>query len=550
MTSNSPDGQGLQPENNRLKLFIQDYAHFLLIGAALILLVPGLLFIRKLQAPDSNLPFTEHLDDIFISLIVAFAAIAFLILWRHTISIQKSNATQGANGKRGIDLGMVWFASAMLAWEFGAAVKIIDALPGYGPVGRLPLFANLASSFNSIFFLLALRTFEFDQTPSWFHLGIFRFWRSPRNIVVVTILVFLTGSATYFLSESGAGNSTIVLRNISTLLDTGLSTVVLILLAMFTIFLFRDRGISGLQVLVYVTMVFLLFVTVYSLLDSFRVDLSGLPPVFTLFSVSKVLYKIYLILIFFSLAYSYTYHLKQRELTLKINELNATKAEIESKNKELEDLRQDMNHTIRASLRNLEFEVGNAGDDSPGTDVLEALQKIRFIKKLHDDLHSHKSLNSHLFWFLGGLVTNFRESHYFASGNLTLEMVHEKEYEVRPKHARDLGTIVVELSLNAWRAYQKNGTPAHQRKLCVLIRAEGMLLYLRVSDDAGGMQPVQTDEALTQGLGHFGWKRLQDLAKDLGGTISHRPGDKGTICEAEIPLDKITLKSYDKTAGT
>ncbi len=489
---------------------------------------------------DNSLTIILPYYSILVICLTAFAGIAFILIWRHNvIEVEKNEIIKKYNADYlgTIDTGMLWLAAAMLGWEVISAINlfryIFDTDNEYISANGYLILSEIISTLNSAFFILGFSTFKFSKRPIWHQnqlIEVFRGSRKYRNIIILSLTVI---SLSIFLLA--------FLPILKDLPDLFMSIFTTILLFLYFKEIFEDRKIRLLRWLLYTTLLLTMMAQVIEPLELTLPYLSDNPYFVFISYFINMTYKFFLTILFFALAYSYRGFLEKRAREKQNKELLITSQELAKASSEKERLRREMNHTIRGNLdflteklRMLENE--NISNIEHQLLITELKSTLKIVGHLHNRLHEDKeAYYPYLRDFLMDFKDDLQQLFDINSNNYSYTIDIKKDFKTRAKHARNIAAILVELSLNAFKVYIKNGFSPIERHLNIEVKEdiENDFLVLIVADKGPGF-PEET-------TWNFGLKTLHEvIQKDLNGIIRRDNFYKnGTKWLIYIPFGKI-----------
>lgn len=287
-----------------------------------------------------------------------------------------------------------------------------------------------------------------------------------------------------------------------------------------------------------------------------------------IFSISRVTFTFSLFLLFFPIAYSWVDYLRKLDLEFKYDDLRKGRLSLRAKNKELEKSREDleiinnelakesnhnkalrtqMNHTIKGSLRNLYKDLvkmksgKDASDEQSEALLREIIHRISGINILHEKLHETGQESINLIFYFQSMIKALNQSH--APDHVECKLDLPEGLFLKPKTLLDIGTLITEAYLNAYKAYQKKGIERGSRNFyisCVSIpEGKDLILALQLSDKAGGGLP---DSISKKGFGLLLMESIiSEYEEEQPTFLSNKEGSI-IKCKLRLPSDAITYR--------
>jgi two-component sensor histidine kinase len=523
--------------------FFQNLLTFLFIAgvvAGFLILGTGYELLLNRLNEDNSLTIILPYYSIVVICLTAFAGVAFILIWRHNvIEVEKNEIIKKYNADYlgTIDTGMLWLAAAMLGWEIISVINLFrylfDVENQYISVNGYLLLSEIISTLNSAFFILGFSTFKFSQRPTWHQnklIETFRGENKYRNIIILSLVIISLSSFLLFFSPFWKDFP-----------DLTMSIFTTVLLFLYFKEIFEDRKIRLLRWLLYTTLLLTMMAQIIEPLELFLPYLSENPYFVFISYFVNMTYKFFLTILFFALAYSYRGFLEKRAREKQNTELVLASQELAKVSSEKERLRREMNHTIRGNLdflseklRMLERTSSASTDDQ--LLITELKSTLKIVGHLHNRLHEDKeAYYPYLSNFLMDFKGDLQELFDIHPDNYSYTIDIKKDFQTRAKHARNIASILVELSLNAFKVYLKNGFAPSSRYLNIEVKedAENDFLVLSVADKGPGFPENTT--------WNFGLKTLHEvIEKDLSGIIRRDAHyQNGTKWLIYIPFDKI-----------
>lgn len=439
----------------------------------------------------------------FISLFFSFIGLLLILQWKN--STQELSHLAAEDGTTfHIDYGLLYLAVAMLLWTINTNWGLID-IRLFGAISDnkyLSVIESILSSTNSLFFLFLIRTFKFNKEPGWKKWPILIILKKKRwtfylylCIVVFTLILHFT-----FWSTAQA--------RYSNLPDFFLSLLTISSLFIYLYFSFEERNLSNLKWVIGLC----IFLTFWAHTFTFsELPFPELTP--NLRSCVLITYTVSLIILLLVLASSW----KSFEIR-KI--LNHRMDRIKENSMKINGLRREMNHAVRSSLNNLYFDFKDMIEDYEEDtnfpfhpEIRSIKDRIKSIHLLHDIMHESQSSNGYINLndYFPRLVEHLKNSHNYAD--------HETEFKIeidqsfKPSIARELGIAIVELSLNAYNAFQKK--QIGEKFLGIYIRKvqteQAEQMEITVSDKGPGFKPEKNKS------NGFGLNYVNKIVDSLGG---------------------------------
>lgn len=291
----------------------------------------------------------SHDDDIklmqecILCIIITFAGIIFLRNW---IKAYKKN--EEISSKK--DYGLVWLAAAMLCWSFFISLDLLL-------VNNVKYLGPIFSSLNSLCFLFAIEYFDCVKEGS----GVPKVFASlginsgsyKRNVsfyvlgvLAVIVAIILAGNPSVSI---GDGSISFLWSGIVDAVFLGLPTLFILLITLIETWsspVRKDRWMVALTIIVLSFTFVMQFVNAWDKGDAYPLA----------FAISAVLYRVLLIMLFYGIAFSWTYSMlvKQNE------EVNKAQKELEKRGMEVEFAHKNMRHGILNNVLILKMDLDNA----------------------------------------------------------------------------------------------------------------------------------------------------------------------------------------------
>lgn len=431
---------------------------------------------------DSGVLYLETLHAISLIFLTTFASISFIQMWRYA---QEQTST---NEKEESDLGMIWMAAAMICWELSGNLGLFY-------LGTYHVFCGeILSTFNSVFLLLSIRSFRIEKKWGLLQQPFIQMWTRVSTILLLLglVVLFLLSIHVFFPQHW-----------IHELPDLMISLITIPMLGIYLLNIFSDRGITALIALTIVTLVLIAFSQGFPLVQK-NMNWGDTAALVLLESLILISWKIFLIILFFALAYSWRENLRR-----KAEEEAALQIKQERDEKEI--LRRDMNHAIRGNLNILKRDLAQSHSESSS---LDASLRVASMLEIHDIIHVENNpkevyLQRFLDFFFQHLIATEDSSLH----NTKIENALDETLIVRFRLARDLARIIQELSINAFQAFRKNQIPPQDRTLSIAIYQGNETIELQVTDNAGGFEAGIEQE-------NFGLKNCRKIIDFLDGIFS------------------------------
>ncbi len=526
----------------QIKWFPNLLMFLFLVGviAALFILGNGYDFLLNNIASKKDLTLIQPFYAFLVICLTAFAGIAFILLWKHNVvEVEKNEIIQkyNADNLKEIDTGMLWLAAAMLCWEYSSLLNLykntFDANNEMLSEATYLILIEVISTLNSAFFILGISTFKFNKLPSWHNHRLIRIFRGERkyqNVFIVSVLLI---------------TSTIILLPVAArwkdIPDYIMSLFTITLLFLYFKAIFEDRKIYSLTWLLYTTLLLTLMAQTIEPIENLYSNLKTDDYFIFVSHFINITFKFFLTILFFALAYSYRGFLEKTARQKQNTQLLLTSLELAKASNEKERLRREMNHTIRGNLdflteklRHLKQELSENGQET--LTVTEVKSRLKVVGHLHNRLHEdNQSIFPNLKGFLLDFKTDIQTLFSIPAHQYDYEIAIENDFKTRTKHARNIASIIVELSLNAFKVYLKRGYSEDQRWLSIKVTVdhENDFLILKITDKGPGFnENVHWN---------FGLTTLHEVVeKDLSGIIKRNPKYKeGTEWEVYIPISKV-----------
>jgi two-component sensor histidine kinase len=158
---------------------------------------------------------------------------------------------------------------------------------------------------------------------------------------------------------------------------------------------------------------------------------------------------------------------------------------------------------------------------------------------LHEDKEAYYPYLSN---FLMDFKGDLQELFDIHPDNYSYTIDIKTDFKTRAKHARNIASILVELSLNAFKVYLKNGFAPSSRYLNIEVKedTDNDFLVLSVADKGPGFSENTT--------WNFGLQTLHEVVeKDLSGIIRRDANyQNGTKWFIYIPFNKIIKRSVSR----
>ncbi len=493
--------------------------------------------------------------------LTAFAGIAFLLIWKHNaLEVERNAIIKKYNSDylQGTDRGMLWLAAAMLCWEVSNTLHLyrltFDLDNHLISKSVYTFIFEVISTLNSAFFILGVSTFNFDKIPDWYNHRLIRIFREKskyKNIAFVSLIVI---AATFLLP--------FVSPKLVDLPDYIMSFFTSILLFLYFKGIFEDRKITSLVWLVYVTLILTMFAQSLEPIEFFweGEELKISPYFIYIKYFIKLTYIFFLTILFSALAYSYRGFLEKRAREKQNAELISTSQELVKSQEtvrknmeklvkageEKERLRREMNHTIRGNidflkekLEMLEEDTAENSRETPQNELFlikEVKSKLKIVGHIHNRLHEDSQYNyPNLKAFLQDFENDIQELYDIKDTNYSYQINISDDFKVRTKHARNIASIIVELSLNTYKVYLRQRYKTDDRWLNISITedVENDFLNIVIEDQGPGFAKNTP--------WNFGLTTLHEIIeKDLGGIIKRDfRYQKGTRWLIYVPISKI-----------
>lgn len=538
----------------------------------------------------------------------SFAAMALVFLWRHSIrQIQKNKLFHiPKEPTKKLDFGMLWLATAMLTWACAHFLGILLLQQDHteSDESLVAILNQIISTINDGCFLLTIATFHYTIYPDWYEKKVFIWWRKPKNIWLVVLGVSIL-AITLWLVIPELKFYELPYFNIPVV---ALSTITSILLYLYLVKAFNDRllGDRWMGGLVFITLLLALMGQFQWAPVSFLQEIPlvndlfrefGIPKLVSTYSklLNNIIWTTWLIFIFFTLAYSWINFIQYErlqiingklktavndhkkannalgiaitdqektnaELSIAIEDLVIANGVIEKNIKQKELIRRQMNHAIKGSLSHLVFDIRQyvskftlPGNENPQTiknAVAEVESRVAHIYKLHNLLNDQKNFKSdklsiQLKEYLEDVCKTLHESYQVPERNFSTQINLPEDLKVNPKHARDLGSVILEACLNSFGAYRSKQIANDQQRISIQVEQEILhdktSLTFSIADHAGGFE----EKSIPKTHKGFGIEYLKRIKDSYSGELSFTSVNSGTLVKMLIPVHNI-FKNHEK----
>ncbi len=422
-----------------------------------------------------------------LTLFTGFAGIALIIVRNYTIRNLELRYWEKT------DIGALGIIGAILCWQISVVCFMYmneDARTYQG-------IAQILSTLNSGGFLFSTKYFTFEEQdkPSWWDWYGLTWLRKGRNIWILTAVVLCLDILLFFVFQLS--------RFYAAIPDFlfGLVTIFLLLLSMNSAF--SVRGLPKMNYLVGFTLAITFYGQLFPFIDtSVSHDL-----------LMGLFYRVFLIVLFFGLILSWYGY----------NKMRAEKK-----------MRREMNHAIRSGLRALRLDLKQVAKENhrENDEVLQNFQKrVEHLSKIHNHIHESREqgVDIGLRAYLEDLTSDIQLFHETDAYSVKIDL--PENWKLDPEATKDIGQIVLEIALNAHKAFGNQ----LDKRLEVLAEVDSTAddLVLFIKDNGPGLHTSPKDF-------NFGLKNLHDTVEDWFGIIDIRlPKEGGTEFMIRLPLAKL-----------
>ena len=430
---------------------------------------------KQIAADVDRIAYLDTLHNLTLILLTAFASTSFILIWRHV-------SGKAFRSKEEIsDLGMIWLAGAMICWELSGNVGIFS----FGAAE--PFLQESLSTFNSGFLLLGVRTFKIEKKWSFLKLPIVSIWTKIPTICFMVLVVVLSNLLTHTIFSD-----ILILQQAP---DFGISLITIFILGLYLSNIFYDRNFSSLLILTIIALALTLFSQSFPLLfETERIS----PKLQLIHNLILISWKIFLIMLFFALAFSWREILRQKEYQ-----------SVQKERDEKESLRRDMNHTIRGNLKILKEDLGSLKESDFG---INASLRVASILEIHNIIHiENYPKEIYLYKFLHAYLQHLHLLDPALQSSVEVEDHLQQNFIVSFKMGRDMARIIQELTINALQAFRDHKVPPQDRHLTISISQQDLqYIHIEVEDNAGGYEIDEDQE-------NFGLQNVRRIIRYLDG---------------------------------
>jgi two-component sensor histidine kinase len=238
--------------------------------------------------------------------------------------------------------------------------------------------------------------------------------------------------------------------------------------------------------------------------------------------VLVVSYKILLIIVFFALAFAWTFD------------------KLKDQKNELITQRQSMNHAIRSSLSTLIIYVEKSAQIEPRDKVnsipliREIISRINCFFEIHDLLHEEKSNANFLDFslFVERLLAALRKSLGYDKQNFDFSVKLEALKPLQYNQVADLGMVITELILNAWKY-----SPEDQKWVNGNVLFKDNVLYATITN-----KEYSIDYSNFKKTDRYGMKMLEKIINKYKGDIRYLHSGIESRITCEFTIRKFLIQ--------
>ena len=458
-------------------------------------------------------------------LVYGFTAFIFVIFWERLVALEKNVLIQKLTQNKPLHkLGILWMILAFICWQVESVIELIKPLQLLNKV-YLSYANRFIGVFNTSCFVLAMHYIEFHIPPKWLE------WKPIKILNNSTLFLSIpfVYTLSYVLIDNYLPNYVVYCPYF----ELSYTVLGLSVLGVFLGAMFRDRKLGAMNSLLFFVLGLILITQIVLRLTTLS---DPLIPIFEyhflLYKLLTLTFPILLIILILAWAYTWVDFYMNKALNVLNNELMETNAALAAEKDRQIMLRAEMNHTNRGNLRNLLYDLSKLDIEPATNEALknETIARIQHIYTLHSLLHDEQNSETHisLHTYIEKLIQTLKQSHKWT----------QFEYEIKGqdmllnnKTLRDLGSIILEAAINAYKAYSNT-----QRKpnLWIKLSTENSYLQIEIIDEAGGI-PVSAPT-------NFGSKQLAYLAEDLEGSIKTYNNDRsGATVAFQVEKEKLSI---------